>query len=83
MCKTNTQSYQHEHTGININKFSPHSTGSASNDKAKTYVALKSILKQGCACVGGGGGGGGGATGRSQGFMTNQFSKKNSIVFVY
>ena len=73
MCKTNTQSYQHEHTGINMNKLSPHSTGSVSNDKAKTYVALKSILKKG----------GGGATGRSQGFMTNQFSKKNSIVLVY
>ena len=31
----------------------------------------------------GAGGGGGGATGRLQGFMTNQFSKKNGIVLVY
>ena len=57
----------------NMNIFSPHSTRSASNCKAKTYVPLKTILETG----------GGGATGRSQGFMTNQFFKKNNIVLVY
>ena len=56
-----------------MNIFSPHSTHSASNSKAKTYVTLKTILETG----------GGGATGHSQGFMTNQFSKKNSVALVY
>ena len=56
-----------------MNIFSPHSTRSASNSKAKTYVPLKTILETGD----------GGATGHSQGFMTNQFSKKSSVALVY
>ena len=59
--------------GVNMYIFSPHSTRSVSNSKAKTYVPLKTILKTG----------GGGAIGRSQAFMTNQFFEKNSIVLVY
>ena len=59
--------------GIKMNIFSPNSTRSACNSKAKTYVSFKTILETR----------GGGATGRSQGFMTNQSFKKNSIVLVY
>ena len=59
--------------GINMSIFSPHSTRSTSNSKAKTYVPLKTILETG----------GGGATGSSQGFATNKFSRKNIIVSVY
>ena len=33
--------------GINMNIFSPHSTRSTSNNKAKTYVPLKTILETG------------------------------------
>ena len=49
--------------------FSPHSTRSARTVKLKLTLSLKQ--------------GGGGGTGRSQGLMTNQFFKKNSIVLVY
>ena len=59
--------------GINMNNFSWHSSCSTSNSKPKTYVPLKTILETG----------GGEERGRSQGFMTNQFSKKNSVVSVY
>ena len=33
--------------GINMNIFSPHSTRSASDNKAKTYVPLKTVLETG------------------------------------
>ena len=51
---------------INMNIFSPHSTCSASNSKAKTFVPLKTILETILK-------GGGGATRHLQGFITNPF----------
>ena len=60
-------------SGINMSIFFPHSTRNASNSKTNTYIPLKTYLEIG----------GGGAIARLQGFMTNQFSKKNNIDLVY
>ena len=55
--------------GINMNIFSPPQHAVLVTVKLKLTLSLKQ--------------GGGGGTGRSQGFMTNQFFKKNGIVLVY